>query len=233
MLQPDWNVELDESRNKEKFILQILRSTKNSKEVLEICEALGPKGSLFAAPVLMAKMISTSEEVEQSYYIVTLAIIMSRMEGWERGSENDFFNPKWWKIKWVGTKERFISFVSLLAGTVTESLFDEEKMEEMAELFISEMDVDLSPYQSFKELRLLTPDWDPKEDILLIRDAVNEDTLMAPIFDDTLILKHGETQINDNILDMRVDYLITKLGLYHDFDHYHYLLRMALVLNRP
>lgn len=232
MLSPGWNVDLDEDRDKEKILLQILRGTQDTAEVLEICEAIGPKGSLFATPVLMAKMMTTQGD-HQSYYMATLAIIMSRMQGWERGPENDFFNPEWWKIKWVGSKERFISFISLMAGADADGYFNDEKMEQMADLFITEMNVDLSPYQSFKELKLLTPDWNPKDDILLIRNAVDEDRLMAPIFDDTPILKHGETQLNDNILDMRIDYLITKVGLYHDFDHYHYLLRMALVLNQP
>jgi len=232
MLSPDWNSELDESRDKEKVILQILRETEDAAEVLEICEAIGPKGSLYTIPVLMAKMSLATDPNRISYYMATLAMIMGRMQGWERGPEADFFNPGWWQIQWIGSKARFISFISLLAGADAEGLFNDEKMEQLADLFVAEMKVDLSPYQSFKELRLLTPDWDPKADIELIRDAVNEDRLMAPIFDESLILKDGDTQRHDNILDMRVDYLITKLGLHEDFDHYHYLLRMALVLNR-
>jgi len=233
MIRPDWDGELEENRDKEKFLIQILRNTQDTAEVLEICEAIGQKGSLFATPVLMAKMLTASDQMQRSYFIATMAIIMSRMQGWESGSENDFFNPKWWQIKWVASKERFISFISILAGTGNESLFDDQKMEELAELFIPEMDVDLSPYQSFKELRLLTPDWDLARDITLISEAIAEDQLMVPIFDENPILKHDNTQISDNILDMRVDYLVTKLGLYQDFGHYHYLLRMALVLNRP
>jgi len=232
MFRPDWNSDHQYCREVEKILLQILRSSEDTPEILEICEALGVKGSLFVTPVLMAKMIKTTDKTQRSYYLAALAMIMSRMQDWQPGPDKDFFNPDWWQIKWVASKERFISFISLVVGTGTEDLFDTEKMEELAELFIPEMQVDLSPHHTFKELWLLTPDWDPSEDLKLVRDAAEGDQLMSQIHDESAILKNEDTQVDDNILDMRIDYLITKLGLHQDFDHYHYLLRIALILNR-
>ena len=233
MSRPEWNSDLTECRDLEKIIVQVLRSTSDSDEILEICEVLGPKGSLFVTPVLMAKLAVTKDKLHKSYYLATLSMIMSRMQGWEPWPEKDFFNPEWWQIKWIGSNESFISFISVIVGAGADSTFEAEETEKLAELFIAEMNVDLAPYQSFAALRLLSPNWDLSEDLKLISDAIEEDQLMAQVHDEELILKNGDTQVDDNILDMRVDYLVTKLGLHDDFDHYHYLLRMALVLNRP
>ncbi|KIA92260.1 hypothetical protein OC25_17655 [Pedobacter kyungheensis] len=233
MYRPGWNSDQEDCRDLEKILVQTLRISDDTTEILEICEALGMKGSLFVTPVLMAKMAVTVDKTRHSYFMATLAMIMSRMQGWQPGPDKDFFNPEWWQIKWKGGNQRFISFIALLAGAGADSAFDEGKMEELAELFIPEMNVDLDPYLTFKELRLLSPDWDPSEDLKLIRDAVEEDQLMAQVHDESLISKNEDTQVSDNIMDMHVDYLVTKLGLHHDFDHYHYLLRIALILNQP
>ncbi|MBD1366558.1 hypothetical protein IDJ77_22280 [Mucilaginibacter sp. ZT4R22] len=226
-----WDTDLDENRDKEKFLLHILRGTDNPKEILAICEAFGSKGSLFTAPVLMARMVTTQREV-QSYFMATLAIIMSRMQGWEPDLLNDFFNPSWWPTKWVATKERFISFICILAGADDEGFFNEERMETMAEIFLPEMQVNILPYLSFKELKLLATEWDPKTDMILVANGLQEQMLLSPLYQESGILKEPDQQVSDNISDMRIDYLITRLGLHHELDHYHTMLRMALVLNQ-
>jgi hypothetical protein len=62
--------------------------------------------------------------------------------------------------------------------------------------------------------------------------GVEEDLLMAPIFKDK-ILKNLDSQVAENIINMRNDYLVTRLNLHHNFQHFHYLLKTISVLNRP
>lgn len=231
MMRPDWNSDLQDCRDLEKMLVQMLRCSDDSDEILEICEVLGVKGSLFVIPVLMAKLSLEQDAIRRSYYLATLAILMSRMQDFNLGPEQDFFSPEWWKVKWVGSLERFISFIAALNVAGDDGEADGEKMEKLAELFIAELEVDLSPYQSFRELKLLSADWDLEADLKRISDLAEQELLIEQLHDESLVSKNIESQVSENVHHMRADYLVTKLGLHDNFELNHYLLGLALQLN--
>ena len=177
MMRPDWNSDLQDCRDLERMLVQTLRCSHDSSEILEICEVLGLKGSPFVIPVLMAKLSLEEDKLRQSYYLATLAMLMSRMRDFKLGPDQDFFSPEWWKVKWVGSLDRFISFIAVLGTAGGEAEPEEEKMEKLAELFIRELEVNLSPYQSFRELKLLSSTWDMEADLRRISDLAEQGLL--------------------------------------------------------
>ncbi|MEO7213380.1 MAG: hypothetical protein ABIX36_11295 [Mucilaginibacter sp.] len=228
MSRTNWNP--DSNKEKEQFLLQILRGTNDIEEISELCEALGSKGSLFAIPTLMARMIDAEIE-EKSWFLGALMMLRLRMAGWDIQMLDKLFEPEWWQTKWIGSKGRFLSFISLLSADQS-NYFDSLKMEELAQAVIKEMKFDISPYNTFNELKICTPEWNLEQDLTIMLAGVEEDLLMAPIFKDK-ILKNLDSQVAENIINMRNDYLVTRLNLHHNFQHYHYLLKTISVLNRP
>jgi hypothetical protein len=69
------------------------------------------------------------------------------MADWDIQMLNKLFAPEWWQTKWIGSKGRFLSFISLLSADQSNN-FDSLKMEKLAQIVIKEMNFDISPYNT-------------------------------------------------------------------------------------
>lgn len=225
-----------ERNNKDEQYLHIaLRKTDDLDLFKTICLVLGKAGSLFSLPTLMA---FAKDRYTPKGYAAKLAIdeLRNRVQKEEikQPEMQNFFNPDWWQPKWVGSKDKLISYVACLSNVLEkDKFFEGEIMDKTAERLMQEMDADLSPYQSFRELRLCTPDWDAKTDFISVLRVIEEDLLMGSVLKENHIGIDPDRQYEENVSNMRCDYLLTRLQLHGDDAELHYLLKSADKLNRP
>ncbi|SMD08416.1 hypothetical protein [Pedobacter nyackensis] len=217
----------------ESYLLQVLRETEDNEEIIELCGVLSKVGSMYVVPVLMARL-KDADDITHTYIQLSLERIHARIKDWDAKKKDDFFDPEWWRPKWMGTKERFISYVAFLASSQDkDELFEERKMEEIAEGLIKEMDLDLSPHQSFRELKLCTPKWNLKADLAATLLEVEQELLVEPALDGANVVINEDTQVERNLTYMKNDYLLTRLKLYSNFEENLYALTIMNCLNRP
>lgn len=217
--------------NEEIYLMQALRATHDLADFKEICTVLGKAAGLFAVPTLMAFSVEKgSPKAVQA--VLAIAEIHSRTREKNNAELRDFFEPRWWRPKWIGSKERFISYVSCIAGMAgTDVVFEGESIDVMGERLLAEIDVDLFPYGSFKEFRLCTPDWDVETDVKRVLADVAGDMLVEATIKGAEITTHPDTLYEENLINMRCDYLLTRLNLDVDYGPFRYLLKAANVLN--
>ncbi len=221
------------SEKDEQYLLKLMQERVDLDLFKTICMLLESTGSIFSLPVLMA--FAKDAQTQKG-----LAALRSIDGQWERVKREDtpemrnFFNPSWWQPKWIGGKDKFISYVACLSNLLNKNnFFEGEFMDKTAEMLMREIDVDLAPYKSFRELRLCTSEWDIKTDMYSILGAVDEDLLMGSILKDGQIEISPDSQFEENVINMRCTYLLTRLGLKDDDGQLHYLLVKAEKLNKP
>lgn len=218
----------------EQYLHKVMRQPTDDILFETICTVLGRAGSLFSVPILMA-FAKNANDKKGSLALQAIDGIRARVNPEEARELKDFFNPEYWRPKWIGTKDKFISYVACLSNFLNrDDFFEGEMMDKTADMLMREMDVDLAPYQSFRELRLCTPGCDLKDDIVNeLVGAVDEDLLMGSILDDGQIEISADSKREENVINMRCDYLLTRLGLEDDDGLLHYLLVKAEKLNQP
>jgi len=146
----------------------------------------------------------------------------------------DFFSFSFWQPRWLGTKKQFMSYVACIAGLFKgEHFFEDNILDETAEILMREIKIDIAPHSDFRELRLCTSGWETKEDIVNVLSEIQQDMLVRTVVSDGSIGKSAETQYEENIVNMRCDYLITRLKFDIDYKRFHYLLKAAERLNQP
>jgi hypothetical protein len=106
-------------------------------------------------------------------------------------------------------------------------------MDSLAKKLINEIDIDLSPYQTFKALRLSVAHWDVRKDVNLLITELNESVLLNDALDNTAVIKNAESQEEENLIYMKCDYLLTRLKLAADDEQVRSMLKIANVLNQP
>ena len=158
--------------NKELYLLGILRSTTDLKLAKDICTALKRAGGLFPIPTLMA--LAKDGDSKGLVAKDAIAGIESRVKPEEKNELAGFFMPEYWQPVWLGTAEKFLSYVTFLSNLISQEPFNDEAMDSLAEKLINEMDIDLSPYQTFKALRLSVAHWDVRKDVNLLKTELNE-----------------------------------------------------------
>ena len=222
----------NERNNKDELYLhQLLRTTENPEEFKTICIVLGKAGGLFSVPTLMA-FVNDNNYQQSRIAREAISNIHSRVIEKDTHEMKDFFNPKWWRPKWLASTTSFISYVACVAKILNNTdPFDSEAMEKMATILMKEMDVNLSPHHSFNELKLCTPDWEAKSDLKSILATVEEDIAMQSLLKDEEITIHPDSQYEENLKIMRCDYLLTRLKLNVDYEQFRYLLQVAGGLN--
>ncbi|WP_345949206.1 hypothetical protein ABDD95_20380 [Mucilaginibacter sp. PAMB04274] len=221
----------EENINKEQYLLQVLRTTNNPELFKQICVILQHAGSLFCIPTLMA--YSRNESYKGLSSVDAIEGIKRRVIKEELAELEAFFTYEYWQPTWIVPKEKFISYVACLSGILSkEHLFDKDVMQYMATALLREIKINLTPYHSFKELFLCTPDWDAGEDVKRVLADVNDDLVIGNALAETTITIHPDRQLEENLLNMRADFLLTRLNLNVDYAEFHYLLKAASVLNR-
>lgn len=223
----------ENNQKEELYMLDALRKAESEDDFKNICTVLGKSCGLFCVPTLMA--FAKEKNVNKANVAVdTLIQIRERVIELDSPDMKDFFSPTFWQPRWIGTKERFISYVACIAGIFDkEDPFDGVNLDETAEKLMCEIQVDLYPHETFQELRLCSPGWEAQEDFVNLLTEIESDTLIQNMFLDLTIKKSPEALYEENIVNMRCDYLLTRLNLHVDYQTLHYLLKVADQLNRP
>jgi hypothetical protein len=223
----------DSHQKEELFLHEALRHSESDDDFKDICRVLGKSGGLFGVPTLMA-FAKDENQLKSVTAINTIVQIRERVKERHDPEMQDFFSPSFWLIRWIGTKERFISYTACITGILgNENLFEDKLLDEVGEKLMREIQVDIFPHNSFRELRLCTSGWEAKEDFIQILSEIQGDTLMQNVFSEGTIIKSPEAIYEENMIKMRCDYLLTRLKLDVDYQTFHYLLKVANRLNQP
>lgn len=195
--------------DREAFLLEILRRTEDELELGDVVEMLGNCGSVFSIPVLCGRMDKNDPELN-SLIQNTLTTISKRLQLPQKLADM-LTDPFLWKLKWGGSKESFVGFmdiVSLMAGSGS---YTEAQSDELAEIFREELEVDILPFQSFKELRISCPDNNMQEAMENMISGLQSEILLEVALTGTGITESKESQSHDLYMTLTNDYLFTRL----------------------
>lgn len=223
-----------EKNNKhEIYLMEELRKEADIEEYKAICKVLEMAGGLFSVPTLMAFSVEkNSPKVMPA--ILAISGIYGRVNKDEISELAGFFSPGWWRPTWKGSMVKFISYVFCITEMVKASAAHaEETIDTIGEKLISEINISLFPYETFRELRLCTPGWDGEGDVQKILGEVSGDLLLMSVTRNNSIKTNSDLLYEENMLNMRCDYLLTRLNFQVDYELFRYLLKCADVLNRP
>lgn len=221
-----------ESNQKEELYLhEALRKSTSLKEFKNISMVLGKAGGLFCVPTLMAfakDEITPQAKIAQA----TIDQIRERVKERDNPEMKDFFTLSFWQPRWFGTKEQLISYVACIVMLFqSDSIFEGDLFDNTGEKVLKEIEVDISPYKTFKELRICTSDWEAKQDLVGVLSEIKQDILVQSVMLDGSIKKSPEALYEENMLNMKCDYFLTRLKLKIDYSSLHYLLKAAHELN--
>ncbi|MGF7036902.1 hypothetical protein [Mucilaginibacter lappiensis] len=214
----------------ELFIMDVLRNTADLGEFIEISRVLGKSGGLFCVPTLMAFSVEKDSPKAIPAFLA-IAEIYNRVDKTELTELTDFFSPGWWRPRWKGSHSKFISYVACITELANnESIGHPDNFDSIGEKVLKEIDFNIFPFESFHELRLCTSGWDAKGDVKRILGEIAADTLIQSVHDQN-IPSSSDTLFEENMLNMRCDYLLTRLNLGTPYEPLRYLLKSAEVLN--
>jgi hypothetical protein len=194
----------------EAFLLEVLRRTHVSWDIEVICDVLGDIGTWQSFPVLMARLDNDHPSVNQQIYD-TIDLICKRAMIPE-SEMAEIKKPSSWKMKWEGPAKNFTSMMDIFAMMSGIAPDDTEKIDLLAEAYLDAMEVDLSPYQTYRELRLSTAaDYGPVDILTKMLDHTESMDFLENALSGTGVSYSEETQFENINGDMQVDYFITRL----------------------
>ena len=192
----------------EAFLLEVLRRTQSSWDIETIAGILNDTGGIFSVPVLMARLENTTPLINARIY-EALEKIAERLNMPE-DIKAKFDDPDFWKLKWQGSKESFVGFMSLIA-MLSGNGDNEDAADQIAEIFREEMAVDITPFQNYRELRLCSSGQDMFGAMAGMSESLESRILMEMALSGTGIAESKETQFQDIYFNMVNDYLFTRL----------------------
>jgi hypothetical protein len=199
-----------ESIEGEVFLLEVLRRTSSVYDIEGVCEVLQYTGSLDALPVLMARL--EPKAAPGNVYIEAAIEAIELRLGIQEAQKELLNNPANWKMKWNASPESFAGFVLIMAMMGGMDTSDGELMDRLGKAYMEEMEVDLSPYQSYRELRLCSlSDQFLKGLITKLLVALESELAMDSILEETGINYSEETQMANFNNDLIDDYFTTRL----------------------
>jgi hypothetical protein len=197
-----------EDEEGEIFLLEVLRRTEDPLDILTICKVLTKKGTIFSLPVLMARLRPGDEENNDCIHEAIRAIgARTEMDAELREKLND---PSFWRIKWKGSPASFVTYMTVL-GMMNGGNTSDEDNDRFAEIMMEEMQVDISPHQSYRELRLCTSGEHLFDGMEKIHEYLASEVLLGVALNGTGVAESRETQFRDLYFDMMNDYLMTRL----------------------
>lgn len=200
----------------EAVLTQLRKGTRQSMEALEVfAETLSAIGTIRSIPVLVAVSLDYGEE-EKKYFKSTMMAIGER-EGMPVSLQKRLTNPATWKMNWGGAPELFAGFVEFIALCMVSGPEGKDVTNHVGEVFMQEMEVDISPYQSFEALRLCASPDDMLNGLANLKDNLESKILLAALTDDTDILPSKETMLEDIYFELMNDYLMTRLRRHFSF----------------
>jgi hypothetical protein len=212
---------------KEKVIIQKLKTFRDEKEIIMICRGLELMGSIYSFPTLLAFLKDDqTSPVERALQSAFDSIAFKYLS--DDNLPYDYFSPEFWEPTWTGSKMEFLSLMTIIENV--NPGIDEQDMERLVAAFVKELKVDISPYQTYRELKLCATDWDMVKDMTALLEGVETDILINSILEHTNI--DDSSGIEDFIADQKNDYLLTRVKLFENFKANHYVLEKTACLNR-
>jgi len=101
----------------------------------------------------------------------------------------------------------------------------------LATAFIKELKIDISPYQTYSELKLCAADWDIEKDVVALLEGTQTDMLLQSVLENNDIELNSEME--EFIANQKNDFLLTRVKLFENFEGNHYVLGKTTCLNRP
>ncbi|GGA95800.1 hypothetical protein GCM10011500_09480 [Mucilaginibacter rubeus] len=223
----------ENNSEQEIYLLEELRRTEDIDEFKAIAGVIGATGGLFCIPTLMAFSVEQgSPKVMPAIFAIT--DIYSRVEKTEAPEIHYLFTPAWWQPRWKGSLPAFISYVFCITEMIRSvPEHQDETVDTIGGKLAKEFALSLFPCETFRELRLSTPESNSESGIRKLVSEVDSDMLMMSMFNEQDIHKSKEALYEENILNMRCDYLLTRLNFKLEYQLFRYLLKTAEVLNAP
>lgn len=212
---------------KEKIIINKLKTCQDKREVVMICSGLGLIGSIYSFPTLMALLKDDlPREVSRALQNAFDDIAYKYLG--DNSLPRYYFSEDFWEPTWTGGHSEFLSMITAL-GNINPGM-KEDDVEELAITLTKELKIDISPYQTFRELMLCTNGWDPGKDLEGLLEGAQTDLLMSSVLEGSQI--ETESDMEDFIADQKNDYLLTRVKFFENFEANHYLLGKIACLNR-
>jgi len=215
----------DPDGSKEAEVVQILRVTNEREEIAQICDAIAKAGSWFSLPVLFARFKDHAQSTS-GLFISNAILALRDKQPWSEEFKGIFFSPHFWKIHWKTGHGKFLSFVTIIS-----SIADSQIQEHIGEAIIREINYDTSPYENFKEMKLLEKNWDPGSDLNEVLTSTTSTRAVDQMLEELNLPKDLGSTTAKTFTSLRNDYLITRLGLAHDFSFQLTLFDQAIKLN--
>lgn len=195
--------------DQEAFLLEILRRTEDGLELEDVVEMLGYSGTVLSIPVLYARMDKNDPELN-GLIKNTLTAISERLQLPPKlaAMVND---PALWKLKWGGTKESFVGFMDMMSLMAGGGSYTEAQSDQLAEIFLEELEVDISPFNSYRELRICSPADTMLETVEGMMDGLQSEVLLEVALNGTGISESDESRYNHLYMTLTNDYLFTRL----------------------
>jgi hypothetical protein len=218
-----------ELEDKESILLQELRCSNDTSEIKEICSALTKSGTILAVPSLFALIKGSGPTLK---HLFEEAVIGIARRAKARGSllPGQYYTPEHWRPQWQGSKKKFLSYVNVLADIHQKNDENEAEVNRIGEILAKEMQIDISPYTSFKDFKVCINGWDFKEDYKIVLDRMEQERVIAAV-EDAGIGESWETFLTDHLNDLKYDYLLTRLKMGDNFAYHQFVLKMAECLN--
>jgi hypothetical protein len=139
----------------------------------------------------------------------------------------DYFSEDFWEPTWPGGHSEILNMITALENI--NPGMTEDDVEQLPGTLIRELRIDISPYQTYRELMICTNGWDPGKDLERLSEEARTDLLMSLVLEDTKI--EVESELIDFTADQKNDYLLTRIKFFENFEVNHYLLGKIACLN--
>jgi hypothetical protein len=218
-----------ELEEKEFLVLQELCGSDEPDDLTAIFYALGASGTILAIPILCAHLKIVDTET-MPLVKTTIQVIKARVKA--RGSmlPNVFYTPEHWQPHWNGSKNAFLSYVQVIADIYIKYGHDESEVNRIGGILAEEMNIDLSPYQTFADFKVCQTDWDFETDYRVVLDRMAQEQVLADA-EEAGVSESTVSFLTDTLMDLQYDYLVARLKLKGNLEYYRFVLKMAESLN--
>ncbi|WP_316757415.1 hypothetical protein [Pedobacter aquatilis] len=210
---------------REAMLIQELRTIDDESTFLKICRAIAVSGSWYCVPTLMALVKPEISIAQRNAINHSLMGIRSRIH-WDPEFADRLFEQSFWKISWLSRPEKLLSFITLMTN-----LAQNDQDEVLSDQILKEIDYADNPYSSLETLRMCTPGWDFHQDLSQVLDNAKGELAVKALVESLNVPSSLESLMNETIMHMKSDYLITRLNLGHRYKELHIGLAIAHNLN--
>jgi len=218
-----------ELEHQEELLLSELRRSDVPEDIAAIISALAKSGTPLAVPTLLG--VAQNEGGNISALVRNTVAAIKKRTGQRHSFLPDaYFTIEHWQPQWRGSKNLFLSYISAIAHTLVKSGDVSAEIDRIGDILTTEMGMDISPCNTFREYRICATDWDFEKDYKMVLDRIAQEQAIAEV-EELGIEESWNTFFTDHLLDLRYDYLLTRLRLGGDPDYQRFVLKIVECLN--